>query len=302
MFHYSSRELDLPKAERGMTLIELAVVMLILVGLAGVLLPYVTGYSGKTHDSSAATNITEINNAIPRFESEKGRYPSNMDSLIVGAGTATGTVINYTVADNIGYDAATTYGMTPLALSTTANSEGNIVCRALGKAGISTVIDMDDGSKSNFAPTFNNSAASGAVVYLGTPVMTNPPPSSCVGTVAKVATTNVAAALGLDATMTANKEYVAFGIGTMNEMQGAVMSGEAPLHYSKQPEHNAGKTYSRFVALFEVIPNVTTTTSANVPAAKFVGAAMLMGASSSGANGLMGLSNPLSSWYASAAN
>ncbi|MEZ6106265.1 MAG: prepilin-type N-terminal cleavage/methylation domain-containing protein [Pirellulaceae bacterium] len=44
-------------ARRGLTLIELVVVLLILVGLAGVVIPAVTNMVGRTHTSSGAANI-----------------------------------------------------------------------------------------------------------------------------------------------------------------------------------------------------------------------------------------------------
>lgn len=68
--------------QAGMTLIELTVVLLILVGLAGLLVPYVGSFVQTTHDSVSSENYAQLNNAFARFVVEKNRMPHHVESLI----------------------------------------------------------------------------------------------------------------------------------------------------------------------------------------------------------------------------
>ena len=60
------------RARRGFTLIELIVVLMILVGLAGMVIPAVTDMVQRTHTSTSAGNLHEVANAVARYE-EIGR-------------------------------------------------------------------------------------------------------------------------------------------------------------------------------------------------------------------------------------
>ncbi|MCA9107250.1 MAG: prepilin-type N-terminal cleavage/methylation domain-containing protein [Planctomycetales bacterium] len=96
-------------ARRGLTLIELVVVLLILVGLAGVVIPAVTNMVGRTHTSSGAANISQIANALQRFEVQYMSYPDNFDSLVtdLGAGTALNTLDGDLALDTVALSADT---------------------------------------------------------------------------------------------------------------------------------------------------------------------------------------------------
>ena len=66
--------------QAGMTLIELTVVLLVLIGLAGLMIPYVSGFVGKTHDSTGTNNLARLNGNFARFENEYMRQPDNLES------------------------------------------------------------------------------------------------------------------------------------------------------------------------------------------------------------------------------
>lgn len=68
--------------QAGMTLIELTVVLLVLIGLAGLLIPYVSGFVSKTHDSTGTQTVAALNNAIQRHDVEFRGQPENFESLI----------------------------------------------------------------------------------------------------------------------------------------------------------------------------------------------------------------------------
>ncbi|HEX4147140.1 MAG TPA: hypothetical protein VHY91_26825 [Pirellulales bacterium] len=80
---------------RGLTLMELVVVMVILIGLAGVLLPMLPSFLTKTHDSVTTTNISEVNKAMTGYLSTNLGYPDQFDSIIDTSGAMySGAVFN----------------------------------------------------------------------------------------------------------------------------------------------------------------------------------------------------------------
>jgi len=272
--------------QAGMTLIELTVVLLVLIGLAGLMIPYVSGFVGKTHDATGSSNIQGLSNAIVRYETEKGRYPNNMDSLINASGDG---VINYTMADAMNSTANAEYGFSVLTITATSTDQNTAaaVCGSLLKAGIESTASMQDSSVANFNATFNNASGERAIGM----AMNN----ACMGTakVIEVTDTFVAAALSrtLDST---NKKYIAFGIGQESELVGKTLT-EAPVHFAKNADMNASMAYNRFIAIFEVDADATHTTK-SATRATYLGSVMAM-------SKLVGLQTELGNYYAdSAAN
>ena len=82
---------NLKARQAGMTLIELTVVLLILIGLAGMLIPYVGSFTQTTHDSTNSNNIAQLNNAFSRYVVEKNKLPPHMDTLINSSAATSGT-------------------------------------------------------------------------------------------------------------------------------------------------------------------------------------------------------------------
>ena len=79
--------------QAGLTLIELTIVLLILIGLSGLLLPFVQGFVDKTHDSANTDSLKEVSKQFLSYSNLYSGYPEDLDSLIVGtAGLAPGGV------------------------------------------------------------------------------------------------------------------------------------------------------------------------------------------------------------------
>src|SRR5262245_52210250 len=72
----------------GLTLMELIVVLIILIGLAGVVIPMLPSILGRTETASGATNHTEIYKWMQTYEQLHFGYPQDWDSLVDSAGTA----------------------------------------------------------------------------------------------------------------------------------------------------------------------------------------------------------------------
>ena len=71
-----------PDGESGFTLVELLVVMVILVLLAGVIGPRVIGYLGASRSKTAKVQIEGIVTALELFHIDVGRYPTTPEGLV----------------------------------------------------------------------------------------------------------------------------------------------------------------------------------------------------------------------------
>jgi type II secretory pathway pseudopilin PulG len=292
--------------QAGMTLIELTVVLLVLIGLAGLLIPYVSGFISRTHDSTGTNNLAALNNAIQRFQTQYNSFPDDLHSLIeTGTTTVYGDLMNTNMLTGTTYteDGATTMAGTEVPLA------------SLRRAGISSVFDMKTAANSTSA-TFDAGNAS----------VTIPMPSSGSGNAVNVATLNagdrfsienhLATAFGrqvsdFDSTC---YDYVVMGIGQESEMTGRVLQ-EAPIHFAQNGDMGPQNKYNRFVAVFQVdklmaasaagtaqidaggATEPTSGCKAGVEQAKFIGTAMVMMP-----NHIIGLAEELGTAYANMAN
>jgi type II secretory pathway pseudopilin PulG len=309
MKHYKVKQYT---RQAGMTLIELTVVLLVLIGLAGMLLPYVGGFVDKTHDSANSSSEKELAAAIQRFDVQFARLPDNMDSLM----RADGTLINYFIAQRMTGNAAqagTAYGMTPFDITaaaadmmgaTATAGKAQSICASLRKAGINSSKAMDAAADlitsppvgtallANFNPTFNyytHTTAAPTDFNWG-------PMGACSGFVVELTNAaKVAQAVGVDVTEINNKitdghTFVAFGMGTGSELMGRTVQ-DAPVHFAKNGEFGPTNAYNRLLAIFEVDASTTKLpTSTNLDRAKFLGTAMAM-------HDLLGVSSSLANYH-----
>ena len=201
------------KARRGFTLIELIVVLMILVGLAGMVIPAVTDMVVRTHAATGSGNLAEVANAVQRYEVQYLDYPNNLDS-----------------ARNAALDAGADWDQAPAALGTEVTLDANTLL-ALQNAGITSVITHADASDS---ATFNQ----GAVTALtATSVLLGLSPAQQV-------------AMGLETTGVAGK-YVVLGVGSQSELIGKTMT-EAPVHFPESGAEDPNTSYQRFFAVFQI--------------------------------------------------
>src|SRR5581483_6715007 len=77
-------------ARRGLSLMELVVVLFVLVALAGIVIPLLPNMVTKTQSATMATNISELNRAIQMYQANTGYFPDQWDALTDGT-----TIIDY---------------------------------------------------------------------------------------------------------------------------------------------------------------------------------------------------------------
>jgi type II secretory pathway pseudopilin PulG len=240
-----------------MTLIELSVVLLVMVGLAGVAVPYVAGMADKAHDSTTASTINQLNQTIASFRSSHNALPDNLETLTSTSG-GTASLYGYMISDVNNSGSALEAG--------TIN---NIGLSALRKAGITKVMPMaaQPGETANIINATFKSTLGQTAIDLNTltdsadtldVAMVKPLPwgNSQYGT--NTVAHHLAYALGGDPTKydTTCYDYIAMGIGDQNEMIGSAMQS-APVLFAPNGDFNPEKKYARFLAIIKVQKDAT---------------------------------------------
>lgn len=73
-----------PAVRRGLTLLELVTVLVILVALAGIVIPLLPDLVGRGETAAGATNQSEISNVIQTYQRNNLKYPEDWDALVDG--------------------------------------------------------------------------------------------------------------------------------------------------------------------------------------------------------------------------
>jgi prepilin-type N-terminal cleavage/methylation domain-containing protein len=225
--------------QQGLTLIELLVVLVILIALAGILIPQLPSMLVRTHAATGATNIPEVNKRIQEFEQLYFQQPSLLDNLVASGGAV---LVDYLPKNGVG--PATSAGGELAALALDADQAA-----ALTGAGIGT-----------FSPLLATAPANATFdPYAG---VVNIVPAAAVS-VASVTLAAVQRTLRPGAV--AGDVFVAFGVGQRSEMIGRTIS-EAPYHFGEGSGDTPDSVYSRFISVYKVAE-----TAGALDRAEFVG-------------------------------
>jgi len=269
-----------------MTLIELTVVLLVLIGLAGLLIPYVGGFVGRTHDTVGSDSIAEVAKAIAGFDVKYQGYPGNLDLLTDSAG------------------ATTSYLMQPTVATATAANVTNT--QSLFRGGIDSLRGMcDDAADASadcetFNPTFsyNDSDQDWAINMMGMVGVGGGAPAAPAGNLLLV-NSNAVTALAAGVTdpdlnnvehlcgiqnaeqdvngdLITDNIYVILGVGPESDMTGRTVQ-QAPVHFAQVGAMNANNRYNRFVSIFRVDNDNVVGRSGSADNATLVCTAMMMG-------------------------
>jgi len=71
-----------PQSERGFTLVEMLLVLVILATLAAIVYPKVVGRSEQARVTAATTQIANFKTALDAFEVDNGYYPKGKNGLL----------------------------------------------------------------------------------------------------------------------------------------------------------------------------------------------------------------------------
>lgn len=241
------------RSVRGLTLIELVVVIAILAVLGGLAVQTFPSLMKRTHLSKCADTIAALNRIWGESFAMNTRYPNRCDSLLAAGGTDL-------------YERLTP-GLTAIA-SPTALSDQEAT--ALASIGLTSVVDLAPGAVDatfDSAPlgTTPRSLTSGANV-----VQLQLPTTSTGGASAAMLWSSNPLGLKrhLDAPAGASVKYVAFGIGPNCTGVGAgKLLQEAPTHYGADDTINPAKVYQRYLVVYALTTRADGTVTATFEAA-----------------------------------
>lgn len=208
----------------GLTLIELVMVLVILVALAGLLVPQVDFLRRSSDKGTASVTMKNVSENIQLYRTFDGSYPNNWDSLIEDGGTA--------IYSKLGSPGK--YGT-----STLTDSEA----ASFTKIGIDTLLDHDDtlayrGQPGDSGQVPRTIASGETVVVVTDPdIVSSIYPGSVLDADNRVT----------DASDLYDIKLVAVGLGPNNEAVGKTMMSP-PAYMGVDPL----TTYNRYIAVFAV--------------------------------------------------
>jgi type II secretory pathway pseudopilin PulG len=234
-----------PRRRNALTLMELIVVMMILVALAGIIVPMLPSMLTRAHVATHTTNVTEITKLILSYQATHPGFPDQWDAMTDGS-----TMINYMAGgalDPLGFPAPTG----PMAGGVfTQSNPTQAELLALNSAGIARVHAQAATPQAavwqgTFDPTFNNYVAAPTApttISTGTALVYIDPASNA--TALSFLQQNYPS-------WSTTARYVALGIGPCCTMIGT-NAVQAPVHFSDTPDASPAASYARFVAIFKV--------------------------------------------------
>jgi prepilin-type N-terminal cleavage/methylation domain-containing protein len=274
-------------SRKGLTLIELIVVLTILIALAGLLVPMLPSMLTRGHTATMTTNTGETAKAIMTFQQLYSLYPNNWDALGDGK-----TMINYFAngaacppqyidAPSI----AAANGNAELQPLTLTQAEANALT-GVGITQLQAMVTTPTGTVASgaFDPTFNY--YSGATPTAGAIVVTQGTVLAGLDPTAQGPGSTTYQRCILD-NFPVTGRYVALGIGPRNSMIGKTVQS-APVFFGDQPVINPEYAYGRFVAIFKVSDSAL---GASFTQAQLVGTAPVHD------TGLDNIDSHLQNWY-----
>ena len=228
---------------RGLTLIELVVVLTILTALGGILVPVIGNMIDHTHFAKCSVTIPDITRNITRSFTADLTYPDRWDSLI---SAADGTSLYPDLPGG-----STVSGELTTATLTAAQADG------LAALGITTVIDLE--------PTVANGGTAEDATWspapLGAPARALAD-GETVAVLSKAGASVVSLNLkrhfgpdGIEGTADddGSVEYIVFGIGNNSTAVGpSGLFVESPTHFGGEDAMNPIDVYQRYCAIFSV--------------------------------------------------
>lgn len=238
----SFRTIPAASPRRGLTLIELVIVIAILTVLGGLVVQTLPNLMKRTHLSKCSDTISTLNKIWGESYALNTKYPDRYDSLLQSDGS------KFTKL---------TPGLTTLISPTTLTAAE---VKALNSIGVRNVVDMDPAAVNVTYDSAPLNVTRRTITDGGSVAMLTPPGSG-------TSTTWDANPLRLKRHLetTDTVKYLVFGVGSNSTGVGAgKLMQEAPVHFAADDTINPNNVYQRYLAIFSV-----TTTTAGAVSARF---------------------------------
>ncbi len=239
-------------AKRGLTLIELVVVMCILIALAGLVLPRLDFLKGQATEAAGAASAADLGTMLQTYRTSSGNYPL-LDTLVDSTGAVASTVFSQagTMVTATTLSGAATGGFwyqsflnsgfvnTPGPSAYTMTTSYSSLTNGASDAGI-TGVDLIG----------TIAAGTGTVAEVVNPFASGASASPYNNAIYAAAFPNISNGGSLPVDSMGNPpKLIAMGIGPNSGLAGTVMA-TTPLDI--QPGDSAATTYCRYLAIFAI--------------------------------------------------
>jgi type II secretory pathway pseudopilin PulG len=222
---------------------ELLVVLVVLIALAGIVVPMLPNMLTKAHDATTVTNIAEVNKAIMSYQTLNLAYPDQFDSLTDTTGNEyIGAIFNPAQPTY-----ATSGGPTPSPITKDTIQKGEDA--SLVSGGIKNLWQLNPNPVNMTFdayndPTTGNLVANLAPVAAGLPIL-----------IADGNYINTKLNIGLKKNADGSfARYFVFALGAKCALVGNTSSGifEAPLSFGEHAAEAPTNSYARMLIVFRV--------------------------------------------------
>jgi prepilin-type N-terminal cleavage/methylation domain-containing protein len=228
-----------PIRRRGLTLLELVVVMVILVALAGILVPLLPGMLGRARTAEQSTNAIELMKAwqIYRATNSEQHYPDGLDSLVDQDGAVYARLPGVSITDLF-----TVCDFSELATAVSLNST---------TVDAATLVDRVRNLGIQNVYTMNSLTTNATFEPYGTGV-TTPTAVSVAADTKLVRLSSDVAVAKLNAPT--DGVCVVLGVGQRSTIVGYGGIASAPIHAGDEPGTSPMERYSRYGVVFNLKP------------------------------------------------
>lgn len=244
-----------PKRQKGMSLIEMSVSLAVMVGVAGMVMPYAAGFLDKAHNSTTVSTLKDLNQTITQYISTKMAAPDSLEALVDASGAIYGKLQSIKALGPAGTM------LTVIVPGTDADATA--AAASLKAAGITGLWENDNATtdatyKSTTGTVQAPDALAGLAQLTGTGAADDffgqLPNKTADAVKNQLIYAFGGTAKDWDTTCT---QYIVMGIGGQNSMVPSVMAS-APVHFAGTKDQSTALTYNRYLAVFAVPKTYTT--------------------------------------------
>jgi type II secretory pathway pseudopilin PulG len=229
---------------RGLTLLELIVVLVVLIAAAGIVLPLLPNMLGRAETSSGATNIAEVSKWVQTYEMLNSLSPMDWDALVDNTGTPYPFLDPVTIGD-IAVDSGLTAAEATALNSLTSAPVWRLQLMNTALVAPNTNITFSPYPTTGAPPVPVSAAANGLTPAAGVKLLILTPQGQQKMNFNSDGTTNAG-------------KYLVFGFGARAQLVGQTVA-DAPVAFRDDGGKTPDQSYCRYGVVYKVSTNASGT-------------------------------------------